>query len=270
MRNGKIIGDEMDRIEFGQKIAEKRILEDESQAKFGKRFGVSQQAVYGWETGTTLPAHDTLKELCLFIGVDLDDAIRLRTRRGISAATVAPPPPTGVRLKNVKLVHFENGIPEAPKSQVDLDRYSHPAFNKSSSNIAPGPPITRRVPLISNVQAGAWTEVVDNLQPGDAEEWIDITSKVGPNSFALRVVGNSMENEFWEGELVIIDPARESMSGDYVVAKINHDEATFKQLIKDGGNIYLRPLNSAYPVIAVPPEKEFRIIGRVVEKVKRY
>ncbi len=138
------------------------------------------------------------------------------------------------------------------------------------SNIAPGPPITRRVPLISNVQAGAWTEVIDNLQPGDAEEWIDITSKVGANAFALRVVGNSMENEFWEGELVIVDPAREAVSGDYVVAKINHDEATFKQLINDGGNIYLRPLNNAYPVIAVPPEKEFRVIGRVVEKVKRY
>jgi SOS-response transcriptional repressor LexA len=143
-------------------------------------------------------------------------------------------------------------------------------MENTPSNVAPGPATLHRVPLISNVQAGAWTEIIDNLQPGDAEAWIDITSKVGPTAFALRVIGNSMEKEFWEGEMIIVDPAREPASGDYVVAKINHDEATFKQLLRDGGSIYLRPLNSAYPVIVVPPDKSFRIIGRVVEKVKRY
>lgn len=54
-----------------------------------------------------------------------------------------------------------------------------------------------------------------------------------------------------------------------MVAKINHDEATFKQLIKDGGSVFLRPLNSAYPMMDVYRAR-LRIVGRVVEKVKRY
>lgn len=140
----------------------------------------------------------------------------------------------------------------------------------NSENVSHGFQITRRVPLISSVQAGSWTEVVDNFQPGDAEEWIDVTSRVDPSAFALVVVGNSMEAEFREGEIVIVDPGREARSGDYVVAKINDDEATFKQLIVDGGNVYLRPLNSDYPVIVVPKDKTFMIVGRIVEKVKKY
>ena len=219
----------MDRMEFGRKIADKRRNCGESQAKFGEIFNVSQQAVFGWETGSTIPSQEILEELCLLVGVKYEDALKLRKKRIPLEYTTEP-------------------------SNVGPDRI----------------PITRRVPLISNVQAGAWTEIIDNIQPGDAEEWIYIASNIGPNAFALRVVGNSMELEFREGEFVVVDPDREAASGDYVVAKINHEEATFKQLIKDGGRVYLRPLNSAYPVINVPEDKAFRIIGRVVEKVKRY
>lgn len=139
----------------------------------------------------------------------------------------------------------------------------------TASNIVAGPEITRHVPLISFVQAGDWTEAVEEFSPEEAEEFLPVTSTVGPRTFALRVVGNSMEPEFWAGEIVIVDPDREAESGSFVVAKINHDEATFKQLIKDGGSVFLRPLNSAYPVMDVTG-RDLRIVGRVVEKVKRY
>lgn len=138
-----------------------------------------------------------------------------------------------------------------------------------ASNIAPGPGITRSVPLISFVQAGDWTEAVEEFTPEDAEEFLPVTSSVGPRTFGLRVVGNSMEPEFWAGEIVIVDPDREAETGSFVVAKINHDEATFKQLIKDGGSVFLRPMNSAYPMMDVTG-RDVRIVGRVVEKVKRY
>lgn len=126
-----------------------------------------------------------------------------------------------------------------------------------------------RVPLISWVQAGDWTEVIESCNLAAAEDWITATSAVGKNAFALRVVGNSMEPEFREGEIVTVDPDREAESGSYVIAKINHDEATFKQLIRDGGSVFLRPINDAYPLMDVTG-RDLRIVGRVVEKVKRY
>lgn len=139
----------------------------------------------------------------------------------------------------------------------------------TSSNIAGGPDITMRVPLISFVQAGEWSEAIEGFSPENAEDFYLVTSSVGSRAFALRVVGNSMEPEFREGEIVIVDPDKEAETGAFVIAKINHDEATFKQLIKDGGSVFLRPLNGAYPVMDVTG-RDLRIVGRVVEKVKRY
>jgi SOS-response transcriptional repressor LexA len=135
-------------------------------------------------------------------------------------------------------------------------------------NVSAGPDL-RRVPVISFVQAGDWTEAIEEFSPSEAEEFVAVTSSVGPRTFGLRVVGNSMEPEFWAGEIVIVDPDREAETGAFVVAKINNDEATFKQLIKDGGSVFLRPLNSAYPIMDVTG-RDLRIVGRVVEKVKRY
>jgi SOS-response transcriptional repressor LexA len=139
---------------------------------------------------------------------------------------------------------------------------------KISPNISPGPPVLSKIPIISWVRAGDWAEVVDPYQPGYAEEWIDTTATRHPNAFALVVRGDSMAPEFIEGEIITVDPGREAVNGSYVVAK-NGDEATFKQLVFDGPNVFLKPLNKRYPIRDMTGIN-FRIIGVVVEKVKRY
>jgi SOS-response transcriptional repressor LexA len=124
---------------------------------------------------------------------------------------------------------------------------------------------TGRVPLISWVQAGDWTEVVDNYHPGDAEEWLAPTKKMGKNAFALHVSGDSMEPRFRDGDTIFVDPDIPPTSGKFVVAKINHSEATFKQLIHDADRTFLKPLNERYPVMDVT-DRELRIVGVVTEK----
>lgn len=154
-------------------------------------------------------------------------------------------------------------ISAAKKAGINL---SHLLTNNTDR----GPGVWKHhIPLISFVQAGGWAEAVEEFTPTDAEEFFSVTSPVGPRTFALLVVGNSMEPEFLEGDIIIVDPDREAETGAFVVAKINHDEATFKQLIRDGGSVFLRPLNSAYPIMDVTG-RDLRIVGRVVEKVKRY
>ncbi len=225
-----------------------------NQSAFAKKVGISASYVTDIKNGRTNISDGVIALICKAFSVS--ENWLLTGEGSMSAATSPAAHGLGLTRRRTDL---DLSIPVAAKGLKPF----------TPTNIAPGPPITRRVPLISNVQAGAWTETIDNFQPGDAEDWIDITSKVGPRAFALRVVGNSMEKEFQEGELVIVDPDREAASGDYVVAKINHDEATFKQLLLDAGEVFLRPLNSAYPVISVK-DKGFRVVGRVVEKVKRY
>lgn len=59
----------------------------------------------------------------------------------------------------------------------------------------------------------------------------------------------------------------EGIPGDNVIALNIANETTFKQLVKDGGDLYLKPLNSRYPI---KPLGTGRVIGVVREFTKRF
>ena len=108
-------------------------------------------------------------------------------------------------------------------------------------------PYRNLVPLISWVQAGNWSEVIDNFQPGDADEFYPCPEKHSKSTFALTVIGESMATSFVPGEIIYIDPEVSPESGSYVVVRQNGDQATFKQLMFDGEKKYLKALNPDWP-----------------------
>ena len=128
------------------------------------------------------------------------------------------------------------------------------AFDK---NIEVGPDIRGVVPLISWIQAGHWSEVVDNFSPGDADELIPTIVPVKRHTYALRVQGDSMTNpngwpSFPEGMVIIVEPEFDHQPGDFVIVKNGSNEATFKQLIRDGTDWLLKPLNPRYAIKSLP------------------
>ncbi|WP_321814603.1 XRE family transcriptional regulator [Paraburkholderia sp. J69-2] len=140
-------------------------------------------------------------------------------------------------------------------------------------NVAQGPDIRGKLPLISWVQAGNWTEVIDNFAPGDAEDWIPCPFNHGPNAFVLRVVGESNYDptgpkSYAPGDFIAVDPAREPTNRSMVVVRVDHeDKATFKQLLMDDdGTMMLKALNPNWPqrIFAMP--KGSRIVGIVIGK----
>jgi len=139
----------------------------------------------------------------------------------------------------------------------------------ATSNIVPGSPVIKKIPVISWARAG-WQNVDVQFHPGDADDWIHTTVTNHPNAFALIVKGDSMAPLFLEGETIIVDPGREAMNGSYVIAKNGNSEATFKQLVIDGPNVYLRPLNTELYKQWDMTGVEFRVIGVVVAKEQRY
>jgi len=117
-------------------------------------------------------------------------------------------------------------------------------------NVVDGPSITQLVPEISWVQAGQWSEIIDNYEPGDFERVIPISKNMSPRSFALKVRGDSMADMFPEGCTIVVDPEHDPRNGSYVIARINDEtEATFKQLVYDAGRVYLKPVNPRYPIL---------------------
>ena len=65
-------------------------------------------------------------------------------------------------------------------------------------------------------------------------------------AFALMVLGDSMEPEFREGEVILIEPEGLATDGSFVLAQLD-GEWIFRQLAKQGEGWQLRALNPAYP-----------------------
>ena len=127
----------------------------------------------------------------------------------------------------------------------------------------------RKIPVISWVAAGKWSETGESFHTEDAAEWIESDIK-GEHNFALRVKGDSMEPEFNDGDIIIVSPTAKAGNGDYVVAKNDEEEATFKQYKRFDNARVLHPLNPKYQDIVLNKDIEYRIVGVVMEKKKRY
>ncbi len=69
--------------------------------------------------------------------------------------------------------------------------------------------------------------------------------------FALQVLGDSMEPEFKNGAIVIVDPAGIVEHGAYVVA-VQGEEYIFRQLVIENDRMSLRALNNRYPALPLP------------------
>jgi SOS-response transcriptional repressor LexA len=108
------------------------------------------------------------------------------------------------------------------------------------------------LPLISWVAAGNWRELAEPGSPAEETRLIPVTCRVSASAYALKVQGDSMEPVFPNGSIIIVDPAGDARQGAYVVMRLDDaKEATFKQLIEDGGNRLLKPLNPRYPIMPI-------------------
>ncbi|MNV63864.1 putative HTH-type transcriptional regulator [compost metagenome] len=125
-----------------------------------------------------------------------------------------------------------------------------------------------KYPLISWVSAGSWAEACEPYDLSQISEWIETDTKLLGNGFWLRVEGDSMTSPVGqsipEGHLVLVDTGREAKNGSLVVAKMTDaNEATFKKLVIDGGQKYLKGLNPSWPMM--PINGNCKIIGVVIE-----
>ncbi len=125
----------------------------------------------------------------------------------------------------------------------------------------------RHVPLISWVQAGEWATSPANEAPR-ADDWVPVLANVGKRAFALTVVGDSMSPDFLAGDRIVVDPELPPEPGTLVVFKrSSNEEATFKRLISDGGDLYLKPINKDFRTLPLPADAIY--CGRVVSKPER-
>lgn len=81
--------------------------------------------------------------------------------------------------------------------------------------------------------------------------------------YALRVLGDSMEPEFPEGCVIIIDPGYAPRHGSYLIVEYAGD-VFFRQLVIEGDRRFLKPLNEKYGAFELTPP--YTIRGGVVQQ----
>lgn len=206
---------------IGQRIKRMRRARNLTQEQVGNHCNVSREAVSSWEKGT-------IKR------ITGENLLRLATLFETTPAEIL----TGQPLRS------------SDKSYSDLNQ---PILNGPNVELMPGKKLGK-VPLISWVAAGAMKEAIDNFQPGYAEEWVETAAPIHQHTFALRVRGDSMAPKFYEGMVIIVEPDRAAVPGNYVIARNGDHEATFKQLVQDGSDYYLKPVNPQYPTKVLTPD----------------
>lgn len=155
------------------------------------------------------------------------------SNHGLAAST---PGPSGLPV-----------IPNAPAAVATLGMYR-------SAGGKPTPP-TYHYPLLSWAQAAALS------QSNSTEESADL--RVEPSGFQtkgtgfwLEVKGDAMAAptgvapSLPEGTMVLFDSDAPALPGKLVLATLpDSQEPTFRKLIEESGQRYLKPLNPAYPLI---------------------
>ncbi len=128
------------------------------------------------------------------------------------------------------------------------------------------------VPVLSLVQAGHWTDMDEPVRTDAIDEWLLCPAPHGPRTFALRVRGESMYNphgrpSFQDGDLIFVDPDRSAEHRSLVIVRL-HDsnEATFKQLVIDGQDAYLKALNPGWPTPMIEVNHTASVCGVVIFK----
>ena len=111
-------------------------------------------------------------------------------------------------------------------------------------------PINRKlgqVPLISYIQAGNWIDAVDAYQVGDGAEWLNVPLEHSENAFCLKVLGASMDPEYMEGGVILVEPKTQAEHGDDVIVRTPDGGVTFKRLQRTPDGTHLLAINTDYP-----------------------
>ncbi len=144
---------------------------------------------------------------------------------------------------------------------------AEPSAGTNVTSIEPYYP-GRKYPVLSKVQAGAWGEACEPYSVKDIDLWLESDAHTQGDAFWLEVEGESMTApaglSIPDGTFVLFDTGREPMNGNLVIAKMTDDnEATFKKLIIDGNQKFLKALNPQWPMM--PINGNCKILGVAIE-----
>lgn len=204
-----------------------------NQSEMARFIGVSPQAVQKWIAGATEPRGANLEKAAEFLGVTPSV---LKFGGNLNR--------DGKVIRNGRVVH--------PMGRRSTD---------ISNDVDDGPAIRnslRMLPILGRVQAGPDGLLhIDDYPNGDG--YMMWWSKC-PESYALRIRGESMSPRYLPGEFVGVDPCAEVTPSDEVIVLLKSGERMFKRLLwSKAGQVCLESINKLFPNIILDTEEIDRL-----------
>lgn len=240
-------------MSLGQIIRQKREQLNLTLDEVSSRVGFSKPYLSTIETGKVKnpPSDELLRKLERVL--DFEPGLLLHIAHMESLPSDIRQQYESAEAENQKLRQFIKNLilKKTDLSQLDiLLAESNLDIEQAKASLAAG----RLVPVINKVAAGYPSDFNDLDYPaGIADDYVRCPDVHDPSAFAVRVVGDSMEPKFQEGDIVIFSPAAEVHNGDdcFIRFTMPHETAFKRVFFEPAGKVRLQPRNEKYSPIIV-------------------
>ena len=115
-----------------------------------------------------------------------------------------------------------------------------------------------------------WNEVKNWQQARKrTREFFTFGDNFSATTYGLVIENDLMTPDFSIGTTIVVDGSKEAKNNDFVIFyDTNIDAALFRQYVVDGQEVYMKPLNSNYPIKQM--HSNITICGVVIFSFKRY
>lgn len=253
----------MTKEEIGAKLKAKRISCGMTQQEVAEKIGRKQPIVGHWETGYSQPDANTLFLLCDIYGTTVDDVFGFQKNNDISITEYdhikkyRSLDDFGKERIDYELQKECERIQEIEKLKKKSERIKELESENISDNIHNAD--IRLINYYYRLASAGTGQIVFDMPPTDKIEIPDIPEykKV---DYAIGVNGNSMEPEFSNGDILLIE-----MTEDIDIGEIGIFIVDNESYVKKLGNGELISLNPDYENI--PLTEDSKCMGKVVDKL---
>lgn len=219
---------------------------DISRAEMARQLGYPETTVSNWANAVNYPRIDKIQEMADFFGILKSDLTEDRSKESTK-----------------KQILNENYDKLSDSSRTQLVDYSMVLLDNEPS-IIEEPKKLYSIWVYEKVAAG------NGYSYGAHERTKYYTDRnnLKPYDFATRVVGDSMEPVYEDGEIALVRRGYDNTHGGIYI--VDYDGKTYmKKVFNDGDRFRLVSINDKYEniIIEVPPQENtyFNIVGRVVD-----
>lgn len=119
-----------------------------------------------------------------------------------------------------------------------------------------------KVPLLEWSEVKYWCTKGESALNKNHNKWVAVDDSVSPYGYALHIIYEG-RGVFPKNSVIVVDPHVDHGVNDFVVASINKNKPTIKQIWQDGDDLYMNPVGAMIPAVKI--ENPHLIYGTIVE-----